>query len=238
MNKSKIIKWVLLAIPLFLITKCGIEGVLYTTNKTPTINPHPKEKLRIYGKFPFEKNVILEIQGSYSLQNPKCQDAYYVYGLGWLMHDNSRSTYVSVKAERTTDGNYEAVLYKDYYKPGFCDWKITGFTASMVQKGFVSNRVGSIYTSFTDKNVLHQDSTFKCGTIIKKDSDGSIFENTICGRKGPLLNPSSDSSRDDFSRNSNVWMPNNGLNIHSTKKEIEINLINKGIVRDLFDLEK
>lgn len=227
-----------MAIPLFLITKCGIEGALYTANKTPTINPHPTQKLRIYGKFPLEKDVVLNISSRYVLQNPKCQDGYYLYGLGWLMHDNLRETYTTVEAKRTANGDYEAVLYKDYYEPGFCDWKIEGFHVSMVQRGFTEDRVGSIYTSFTNKNVLHQDSTFKCGTIIKKDSDGSIFENTICGRKGPLLNPSSDSSRDDFSRNSNVWMPNNGLNIPSTKKEIEINLINKGIVKDLFDLEK
>lgn len=234
MNKIIIIKWVLLAIPLFFITKCGIEGVLYTANKTPVINPNPNVKLRIYGKFPFEKDVSLNISSHYILQNPKCQDGYYLYGLGWLMHDNLRETYTTVKATRTANGDYEAVLYMDYYETGFCDWKIEGFSVNMVQKGFMADRVGSIYASFVNKNVSNQDSTFNCGTVTKKDPDGKIFENTFCGRKGLLRDPSSE----DYSRNGDGWIVNNHLDMHNSKKEIEINFIDKGKIKNIFDLEK
>lgn len=223
MNKSKIIKWVLLAIPLFLITKCGIEGALYTANKTPTVNPHPTQKLRIYGKFPLEKDVSLNISSRYVLQNPKCQDGYYLYGFGWLMHDNLRETYTTVKATRTANGDYEAVLYKDYYKPGFCDWKITFIGTEIIKEGF-NHPVGN-FTSFTNENVPKQIYTLNCAKIITKYHDGTIFKMMGCDLQGIHNDKNEPSGKQ-------IW------DIHNSQTEVEVNFIDKGYLKDSWELSK
>lgn len=119
MNIKKAIKYTLTAIPLLLLAKFGIEKVIYDANKIPEINPHPKEKLRIYGKFPLDQNkYYIKATVRYIATNPKCDKVIWLAGARFAQDES-----VDVNATMS-DNHYELNIYNDHYKHGICDWQI------------------------------------------------------------------------------------------------------------------
>jgi len=128
MNTRKIIKYILIAVPLLFLAKSGIESIIYNSNKIPDINPNPKEKLRIYGKFPFENDVDMKITVHYMNINPECDRKLLLAG-----------TQFSQKAKKVfstdiSNGNFESNIYLDYFSQGICKWKAHEIYAYMVSK--------------------------------------------------------------------------------------------------------
>ncbi|MDQ1337274.1 MAG: hypothetical protein QG617_241 [Campylobacterota bacterium] len=119
MNIKKAIKYTLIAIPLLLLAKFGIEKVIYDTNKIPEINLHPKEKLKIYGKFPLDpKSYYIKATVRYIATNPKCDNVIWLAGTRFAQDEQ-----VDVNATMSDD-HYELNIDRDYYKKGVCDWQV------------------------------------------------------------------------------------------------------------------
>lgn len=163
MNIKKASKYTLIAIALLLLAKFGIEKVIYDSNKIPDINPHPKEKLRIYGKFPLDKNkYYIKASIRYIATNPKCDNVIWLAGTRFAQDE-------SVDVNATMSGNhYELNIYNDYYKEGVCDWKI--------------GEVG-IVTAQKDTNKL----TYRVDFSTKKSGTGAFkFGDDLQKAKSPL----------------------------------------------------
>lgn len=127
MNTRKIIKYILIAVPLLFLAKLGIESVIYNSNKIPDINPNPKEKLRVYGKFPLDsKKYYIHTSISYFASNLKCDTQHWLAGAS-----SEQEVYQDFNATMINDG-YEVIVYDDYYKRGFCSWKIENISLSIV----------------------------------------------------------------------------------------------------------
>ena len=117
--KKIIIYSLLIAVPSVLLIKWGIENTARDSNKIPDINPHPKEKLRIYGKFPLDpKSYYIKASVRYIATNPKCDNVIWLAGTRFAQDEN-----VDLNATMS-DNHYELNIYNDYYKHGACDWKI------------------------------------------------------------------------------------------------------------------
>lgn len=146
MNIKKAIKYTLIAISLLLLAKFGIEKVIYDSNKIPEINPHPKEKLRIYGKFPLEpKMYYIHTLVSYFASNQKCDTQHWFAGAS-----SEQEAYQDLNATMFDNG-YEVVVYDDYYTRGLCNWKIENINLSIVSK---DNNQTSYVVSFSTNNKI------------------------------------------------------------------------------------
>jgi len=119
MNIKKIIKYILIAISLLFLAKWGMENTAYDSNKIPDINPNPKEKLRIYGKFPLDTNkYYIKATVRYIATNPKCDNVIWLAGARFAQDED-----VDLNATMS-ENHYELNIYRDYYKKGVCDWQI------------------------------------------------------------------------------------------------------------------
>ncbi|MDD2780858.1 hypothetical protein [Sulfuricurvum sp.] len=119
MNIKKVIKYTIVAIPLLFLAKWGIEKIIYDSNKIPDINLHPKEKVRIYGKFPLDtKSYYIKASVRYIATNPKCDNVVWLAGARFAQDEN-----VDMNATML-DNHYEINIYNDYYQYGVCDWQI------------------------------------------------------------------------------------------------------------------
>jgi hypothetical protein len=125
MNIKKIIKYTLIAVPLLFLAKWGIEKVVYDSNKIPEVNQDSKEKMRIYGKFPFEKDIDLSIAIIYINKNPKCDRK--VWGTGIQFPQKQEVTFLTT----AKGGNFESIVNLDNYLPGICNWRPHRIYASM-----------------------------------------------------------------------------------------------------------
>lgn len=152
MNIKKAIKYALIVIPLLLLAKFGIEKVIYDSNKIPEINPHPKEKLRIYGKFPLDPNTYcIKATIRYIATNPKCDNVIWLAGARFAQDEQ-----IDLNAT-ISDNHYDLSIYRDYYKQGVCDWKVEDIFVETIQKGantstyridFSANKVGTYDSSY------------------------------------------------------------------------------------------
>lgn len=119
MNIKKVIKYTLIAIPLLFLAKFGIEKVIYDPNKIPDINPHPKEKVRIYGKFPLDPTkYYIKASVRYIATNPKCDNNNWLEGARFAQDEH-----MDLNATMSNN-HYELSIYRDYYKSGVCNWQI------------------------------------------------------------------------------------------------------------------
>ncbi len=117
MNTKKIIKYILIAIPLLFLAKWGIETVIYDSNKIPDINPHPTQKVRIHGKFPFENDVNMKIAILYINKNPKCDRKLWIAGTQFP-HVVKKTFSTDIKKQ-----SYESMVNLDYFATGVCQWE-------------------------------------------------------------------------------------------------------------------
>lgn len=128
MNIKKIIKYTLIVAPLLFLAKWGIEKVVYDSNKTPEVNPNPKEKVRILGKFPFDKDIDLRIAVIYINKNPKCDRKVWFTGVQFPQ--KQEVTFITT----AKGGNFESIVNLDDYLPGICDWRPHRIYASLESK--------------------------------------------------------------------------------------------------------
>ncbi|MGE3613672.1 MAG: hypothetical protein AB7G20_09390 [Sulfurimonas sp.] len=145
MNIKKIIKYILIAVPLLFLAKWGIESVIYNSNKIPEINPNPKEKLRIYGKFPLDsKKFYIKASVRYIATNPKCDNVVWLAGTRF-----TQKKYLDLNATMS-DNYYELNIHNDYYKHGICDWNIGEIDIVTTQK---DTNQSSYNVGFSTKNI-------------------------------------------------------------------------------------
>lgn len=163
MNIKKVIKYTLIAIPLILLAKFGIEKVIYDSNKVPEINPHPTQKVRMYGQFPLDQNkYYVKASVRYIATNPKCDNVIWLAGTRFAQDES-----VDVNATMS-DNHYELKIHNDYYKKGVCDWQIGEVSIVTVQK---------------DTNKL----TYRVDFSTKKSGTGAFkFKIDLINAKSPL----------------------------------------------------
>lgn len=119
MNKRKIIKYILIAVPVLFLAKWYIETAYYNSNKTPERNPNPQEKLRIYGKFPLDSNkYYIKASVRYIATNPKCDNDNWFEGARF-----AQAKGIDVNASMS-NGYYEINIFNDRYKFGRCEWQV------------------------------------------------------------------------------------------------------------------
>lgn len=129
MNIKKIIKYILIAVPLLFLAKWGIEKVVYDSNKIPEINPNPKEKVKVYGKFPLDPSkYYIKASVRYIATNPKCDNVVWLAGTRFAQDEN-----FDLNATMS-DNHYELTIYNDYYKNGACDWQLGEVNLITTQK--------------------------------------------------------------------------------------------------------
>lgn len=128
--KKVILYTLIIAVPSVFLIKWGIENTAYDSNKIPDINPHPKEKLRIYGKFPLDTNkYYIKATVRYIATNPKCDNVIWLAGTRFAQDEQ-----VDVNATMS-DNHYDLSIDRDYYKQGVCDWQLGEASIVTVQRG-------------------------------------------------------------------------------------------------------
>jgi hypothetical protein len=136
MTTKKIIKYTLIALPLMLLTNCIGQEIIRSI--PPTINPSPTAQLKIYGKFPFEKSCTLTLNIKYAPN-----DSFGMRQTQWI----------KVPTDIKKDGSYEAIVYKDYYKQIFSNWKMVAFSPEIKCKDYTIQG-GVAMVNLTDKSTV------------------------------------------------------------------------------------
>lgn len=190
MNIKKIIKYILIAISLLFLAKWGIEKVIYDSNKIPEINPHPKEKLRIYGKFPLDSNkYYIHTSVSYFASNQQCDTQHWLAGAS-----SEQEAYQDFNATMLDD-SYEVIVYDDYYTRGVCNWKIETINLNIVSKD--EHQVSYVVSFSTNSKIKTKDNNihlnepinFICNSEYLSSTDFIRYycedtaKNLITGRK-------------------------------------------------------
>lgn len=112
--------------------------------KKPTINPSPTQAITIRGQFPFSDKAQLHFGLSAKSTNPLCSvaTAQVAGGVG-------AATSSDFKASHFPDGKYGIRLYKDYFNPGICGWRFSGFGYEIVDdnpRRFTYSGIGTNYS--------------------------------------------------------------------------------------------
>lgn len=233
MNTKKIIKYILIAIPLLYLAQCGYYK--FESTKSPEINPNPKEKMRIYGKFPFEKDLKLDIGLLYLTTNPKCDEGIFSAG------PRFGQRFMKLFPAIVKDGKYESDVYLDSYRSGMCEWRAYGIFA-LIQGNKNTGLLGGsvvIDKKQTNDDLHTVNQNIQIGAIsyepIKKQSQPLKVECTQrtvvfykglpqevtqirqdCKYIGEFLDPIPDSGSEPKA------------NISSLQKEVQFNFIDKG----------
>lgn len=158
MNTKKIIKYILIAIPLLFLAKWGIETVMYDSNKIPDVNPHPTQKVRVHGEFPLEKDINMKIAVIYINKNPKCDRKVLLAGTQFPQKQEVTFP-ITIK-----DGKFESIVNLDDYLPGVCDWRAHRLYAFVESKNIQLNTIGDVSSgiyiaSIENNNVLNDNTT-------------------------------------------------------------------------------
>lgn len=212
MEKRKIIKYILIAVPVLFLAKWYIETAYYNSNKTPEINPNPQEKLRIYGKFPLdEKKYYIGIVLDYLATNPKCDEINWFEGTRF-----SRIIYQELNAT-ISDKHYSISINNDKYKNGRCGWIMNHVSLNVLKKYdsdaplyygvtfATTNRGLSIYDNNHVLIRAKAPVNFVCNY---ENNNSNGFINYFC--KDEMQNIVSDN------RNYSIFLPN-------SQKEFEVN---------------
>lgn len=139
MNIKKTIKYILIVVPLLFLAKWGIESAIYHSNKTPEINQNPTHKMRVYGDFPFENEVKLDMAVLYITTNPICDNNNWLAGIRFPQRF-MKSFPATVK-----DGVFESDIYLDSYMPGMCEWQAYGVFSLLQSKKDVYHATASVH---------------------------------------------------------------------------------------------
>jgi|GEM_PF-1308489 len=221
MNKRKIIKYILIAVPVLFLAKWYIETAYYNSNKTPEINPNPQEKLRIYGTFPLENDVNMKIAIQYINKNPKCDYKVWIEGVS---NPNSK---VKIFPTNIKNQSYESTVDLDYYKPGICKWEayeIYAYTESKIYANIIQKErrepESTVIGIITNKRISTQGKALEVECKKEKSYMWKGLDNEIswielgCWRI--TENSSGDGKIDETPTVSN------------SQKTVEINFIDKG----------
>ena len=131
MNIKNITKYTLIAIPLLFLAKCGAESTM------PDINPHPIDKMRIYGKTSFGQECKLLFNIKYAPN-----DSFGMRQTQWI----------KVPTDIKKDGSYEAIVYKDYYKQMLSTWKTVAFNPEFQCQGYSQGGIAML--NLSDKSTV------------------------------------------------------------------------------------
>ncbi len=111
------------------LAKCGYDEIIYE-DMIPKINPYPIQKVRIHGKFPFDKNITLtKITATYINDNPKCDTVY----IGARI---KKIEAIDIVIKKISNNGYEVNYYQDYFLPGACEWKFDVFLNNISSKSY------------------------------------------------------------------------------------------------------
>lgn len=236
-NNTKKIKKMAIVIALLLtpIAYHYAKIAFYNSNSTPDINPNPTQKMRVYGDYPFEKDIELKSIGvEYVNKNPNCnKDKWLLDEIGIPLFQ-TKTFPVTVK-----NGKFESVVYLDSYLSGICQWEAYHIMANMESKKkdieFLTARATEDINSkriplskvqigtITHKNFPEQGKTIylECTKfkqkIFKADKNYHIYiewHDLLAEQDGKY----------DVPRMGLDWKPN----ISTTQKEVQVNFLDKG----------
>lgn len=217
MNTKKIIKYILIAIPALFLVKCGVEAVVYNTDLTPKINTNPTHKMKVYGNFPFEDEVKIDMGILFITTNPICDNVNSLAGIRFPKRF-MKSFPATVK-----DGAFESDIYLDSYTSGFCKWRAYGVYLLPSKK--VSRKdiiiwepIGVIaYEPFKEQGKTLDVECFRRNQVLWKGLPKETTSTRLyCSYLGEISRPIPDSGS----------KPN--ANISSSQKVVEINFIDEG----------
>lgn len=229
MNTNKIIKYILIAIPALFLAKCGVEAVVYNADLTPKINPNPTHKMKVYGNFPFEDEVKIDMGILFITTNPVCDKVNWLAGIRFP-HRFMKSFPATIK-----DGAFKSDIYLDNYTSGFCKWRAYGvyispqknkddsikYNTNKKQLGkkipILETNIGVItYDTLQEHGETLDVECVKRNNVLWKGlPKEKTFTSYYCKYLGEISRPR------DYSSNLKT-------NISSSQKEVEINFINKG----------
>lgn len=136
MTTKKIIKYTLIALPLMLLTNCIGQEII--RSMPPTVNLSPTAKLKIYGKFPFEKSCTLALNIKYAPNGS--------FG--------TRSTeWIKIPIAVKQDESYEVIAYKDHFTKIFSTWRMVAFSPEIKCKNYTIQG-GVAMVNLTDKSTV------------------------------------------------------------------------------------
>lgn len=95
---------------------------------TPTLNPHPTDKVTIRGAFPFDKGYTMEMFQEASSTTPWVNRwcGYPMSSEGFPCHGGRQT----LTAKQLDSKHYELTFYRDFYLPGIAGWKHAGIALS------------------------------------------------------------------------------------------------------------
>lgn len=216
MNIKKIIKYILIVVPVLFLAKCGVEAVMYNTDLTPEINPNPMHKLRVHGNFPFEDEVKLDMAVLYITTNPICDKNNWLAGIRFPQRF-MKSFPATVK-----DGGFESDIYLDSYSSGFCKWQAYG--TYILLQGTKDDVVGAdtpvgviAHETFKEQGKTLDVECFRRKQFLSKGlPKEERYTEYYCRYLGEISRPVPDSGSKPKA------------NISSSQKVVEINFIDKG----------
>lgn len=211
MSKRKIIKYILIAVPLLLLAKWGIESVIYNSNKIPEINPNPTHKMRVHGKFPFEEG-NLKFTITYVNNNRKCDDTNWLAGTRFPQRRE-----ISFPGNKK-NGTFESIVFLDYFLPGACDYR-----ASYMAFSFKNVKTRTNFAKFTNKSIPKHEVLVNCS---EWKSDNKTYMCEVERNKYFVIR----NSLDDMQENtpSLRYDISNYNEISNFQKDIEVNIKLKG----------
>ncbi len=154
MNIKKIIKYILIAVPLLFLAKWGIEKVVYDSNKIPEVNQNPTHKMKVHGKFPLDENSTLKFVVTYVNNNRKCDDT------NWLAGTRFPQKREAIFPAKIKNGIFESTVFLDYFLPGACDYRASYM--SFYFKDKKANHGGTNFAKFVDRNTQKHEVLVNC----------------------------------------------------------------------------
>lgn len=106
----------------------GTIAILYSAYQvvfSPHTNSNPTQRILLHGAFPFDKGLSVDFYAAFYSRNPTCR----VLGRAFLLFPTAevdRRTIVNIQTRQVAPNKYEAEVFLDHIKPGFCDWEYGG----------------------------------------------------------------------------------------------------------------
>lgn len=233
MNIKKVIKYTLIiAIPLLLLAKCSMQEIINVL--PPSLNSHPKEKLKVYGNFPLKDDVEFGLQATYANNNSLCDS----YAISLYRETEIELDITPIWKE---GNNFEADVYHDYFSSGICGWKLVavGYTTKSKSSGTVINGKSLIngkitfgsrpFACVSNNTQIHEDVLVECKKMSGYCDDLEPKKMQKECVKCELINdPSVRYKDDDRFGASNSYRSSWCTAIPKIQKEIQLNFTDKG----------
>ncbi len=126
MNLKKIIKYILIAVPLLFIAKYSIESISGNANKSPV------DKIKIYGQ---------------SLFGTECKLLFNIKYVSNNKFGTRETQWIKVPANLKKDGSYEALVYKEHYSKKDFTGTIETFVPEFQCPGYSQGGRAMLYLS-------------------------------------------------------------------------------------------